>query len=58
MNYLISLDDEEIEALQAHHAGKIGQVDDAECERAMKRIEQLERCKPSAHYLHDFGMAA
>jgi hypothetical protein len=58
MNYLISLDDEEIEALQAHHAGKIGQVDEAECERAMKRIEQLERCKPSAHYLHDFEKAA
>jgi hypothetical protein len=58
MNYLISLDDEEINVLQDYYAGKIGHVDDAECERAMKRIEQFERCKPSAHYLHDFEKAA
>jgi len=58
MNPLLALDDEEIGVLQDHHAGKIGHVDDAECERAMKRIEQLERCKQTSHYLHDFERAA
>jgi len=58
MNPLLSLDESEIEALQAHHAEFIGQCDDAECDRHMKRIEQLERCKPSSHYLHDFERAA
>lgn len=58
MNPLISLDDEELEVLQEHHAGKIGHVDDAECDRAMKRIEQLERCKTTTHQYHDFSEAA
>lgn len=58
MNVLLSLDREEIEVLMDHHAGKIGQVDEAECDRAMKRIEQLERSKPTSHYLHDFERAA
>lgn len=54
MNALISLTDEEIDALQAYHAEKIGHVDDAECDRVMKRIEQLERCKTTTHQYHDF----
>jgi hypothetical protein len=50
MNVLLSLDREEIEVLMDHHAGKIGQVDDAECERVMKRIDQLSRAiQPDPH---------
>jgi hypothetical protein len=50
MNVLLSLDREEIEVLMDHHAGKIGQVDDAECERVMKRIDQLSRTvQPDPH---------
>lgn len=58
MNVLISLDPEEIEALIDFHADKIGHVDEAACDRSMKRIEQLERAKPSKHYEHDFERAA
>lgn len=58
MNALVSLTDEEINVLQDHHAGKIGHVDDAECDRAMKRIEQLERCRQTSHAYHDFSEAA
>lgn len=58
MNPLIALTDAEIDVLQAFHAESIGHVDDAECDRAMKRIEQLERCKQTSHYLHDFERAA
>lgn len=57
MNVLLSLDPEEIEALINFHADKIGHVDDAACDRAMKRIEQLERTTPSRHYEHDFEEA-
>jgi hypothetical protein len=58
MNPFLSLTDEEINVLQDHHAGKIGQVEDSECDQAMKRIEQLERCKATAHQYHDFEAAA
>lgn len=58
MNVLLSLDPEEIEALQAFHAEFIGHCSDAECGRHMQRIEQLERCRQSSHAYHDFSEAA
>lgn len=58
MNILLSLTDDEINALQVYHADKIGHVDERECDRAMARIEQLERCKTTSHQLHDFSEAA
>ena len=58
MNVLLSLDLEEIDALMDFHAGKIGNGDEAASDRACKRIEQLERVKPSKHYEHNFESAA
>lgn len=43
MNIFCSLDREEIEVLMDHHAGKIGQGDEAMSDRACKRIHQLQR---------------
>ena len=43
MNTFLSLDRDEIEALMDHHAGKIGQGDEAASDRACKRIQQLQR---------------
>lgn len=59
MNCLIALSDEEIEALQDWHAGKIGDGDEAESDRHCERIQQLERSKQTSHQYHDFeGLAA
>ena len=43
MNIFLSLDREEIEALMDFHADKIGKGDEAQSDRACKRIHQLER---------------
>lgn len=43
MNVFLSLDPEEVEVLMDYHAGKIGQVDEDACDRACKRIHQLQR---------------
>lgn len=56
MNTMLSLSDDEIEAVIDLWAGRIGQDDEAASDMAVKRIEQLERAKQSGHALHNFAM--
>ena len=48
MNMLISLSQEEIEALMDFHADKIGQGSEVASDRACARIEQLRRLQDPA----------
>ena len=56
MNTMLSLTDDEIDAVIDLWAARIGQGDEHASDMAVKRIEQLERAKQSGHALHNFAM--